>query len=487
MTFQKVVDVLKNKVDVLKNKYDSTIKLQDPKLGFILRNDLKNIQEIKKELKKINEELSKNNSIDIFRIYQREFEKYFRDFKEIQKKYIHLKAVTELEKQYYEQNKEAIKQVIQALNSVEVTSDNLKKVIINKCNHYKISLEPVESVEKVTTLPIHQATKEKLEVFDKVSKAPKVDLLKELKVMNQQIDEIHKNLLQMENKTDNQEIDLYALKDKINDLKKRYNKYQSSFKNMRHHPRFEEIDTNRLLFSSQSLEIIMEMCLKQIAKIKPKEAINNDVPVSKILLNYQKEVKEKEKYVVTEKERGLISSSLNEDLKHCNEELAKIRNFVNRANPKLRKRAFLNGVSSFIKNMVKLSFSMFPVVLFKNRQIGTLTSCMLVNNRIRIARKIISDEKKEMIYMDYNKIENQIATKVNCYVTIKNILDNSLDQLNKLQMEVESKFKFEKDDKLVIEIQNGLSSMKGQLETVKQQINTSYLEEKENEKRRKRK
>ena len=42
-----------------------------------------------------------------------------------------------------------------------------------------------------------------------------------------------------------------------------------------------------------------------------------------------------------------------------------------------------------------------------------------------------------------------------------------------------------KDDKIVLEIQTGLSSMKGQLETMKQQINDAYNEEKENEKRRK--
>lgn len=55
----------------------------------------------------------------------------------------------------------------------------------------------------------------------------------------------------------------------------------------------------------------------------------------------------------------------------------------------------MNGFASFIKNMERLSFSMFPVVLFQNKQIGTLTSCMLVNNRIRMARKIVSDEKKK--------------------------------------------------------------------------------------------
>ena len=87
--------------------------------------------------------------------------------------------------------------------------------------------------------------------------------------------------------------------------------------------------------------------------------------------------------------------------------------------------------------------------------------------------------------MKNNKIESQIVSKINCYVTIKNVLENSLDQLDKLQDEIEKKFRMTKDDKIVLEIQTGLSSMKGQLETMKQQINDAYNEEKENEKKKK--
>ena len=489
VSFQKAVKSIKNKVDDFKKMYDPTIRLQDPKLESILNSDNKNIKVIKKELKKIDEELQKESSIDIFRIYQREFEKYFKEFKEIQKKYIHLKAVTEEEKKYYDQNKDAIRKIIQSLNSIEVITDNMKKRILQKCNHYHINVELPK--EKNTTkksdveVEMKSATKDKLEVFKQDEKKPKIDLLKILKEMNSQVDDLHKRLLEAKQKKD-ATIDLYAIKDQIAQLKKQYRKYQLQIKDMKHHPRFVEVDMNQLMNSSKALDELQNMCQSFLEDKKPvNEVPFEELPVSKILLNHQKEVKEKEKYIVTEKEKGLISSSLNEDLKHCNEELSKIRNFVNRANPKLRNRAFLNGVSSYVKNMVKLSFSMFPVVLFKNRQIGTLTSCVLINNRIRMARKIVCDEKKELVYMEYNKIENQIVSKINCYVTIKNVLENSLDQLDKLQDEIEKKFRMTKDDKIVLEIQTGLSSMKGQLETMKQQINDAYNEEKENEKKKK--
>ncbi len=484
VSFQNAVKSIKNKVDDFKKMYDPTIRLQDPKLESILSNDIKNTKTIKKELKKIEEELKKDSSIDIFRIYQREFEKYFKEFKNIQKKYVHLKAVTDEEKKYYEKNKDAIRKVIQSLNSIEVITDSMKKKILQKCNHYHINVElPKEkNVSKNgVEVDMMNATKDKLEVKEDI-KHPKIDLLKILKDMNNQVDSIHKRLLEFKNKQDST-IDLYAIKDQIQQLKKQYRIHQNGIKNMKHHPRFVEVDLNKLMNGPKAIEELQKLCQKSLDNQKPLDDVPlEEIPVSKILLNQQKEVKEKERYIVTEKEKGLISSSLNEDLKHCNEEQSKIRNFVNRANPKLRNRAFLNGMASYVKNMVKLSFSMFPVVLFKNRQIGTLTSCMLVNNRIRMARKLVRDEKKEIVYMEYNKIEGQIVTRINCYLTIKNVVENSLDQLNKLTEEIENKFRFEKDDKIVLEIQTGLSSMKGQLETMKQQMTDSYNEEKAKQK-----
>lgn len=87
--------------------------------------------------------------------------------------------------------------------------------------------------------------------------------------------------------------------------------------------------------------------------------------------------------------------------------------------------------------------------------------------------------------MEYNKIENQLGTKVNCYATIKNVLDNSLDQLNKLTMETESKFHLLRDDQVVIEMNKSLDRMKSQLENMKNQINEEYQEEKELDKKKK--
>ena len=103
-------------------------------------------------------------------------------------------------------------------------------------------------------------------------------------------------------------------------------------------------------------------------------------------------------------------------------------------------------------------------------------------NQDSLLVKYIYNEKKEIVYMEYNKIEGQIVTRINCYLTIKNVVENSLDQLNKLTEEIENKFRFEKDDKIVLEIQTGLSSMKGQLETMKQQMTDSYNEEKAKQK-----
>ena len=146
----------------------------------------------------------------------------------------------------------------------------------------------------------------------------------------------------------------------------------------------------------------------------------------------------------------MISSSIIEDLDHTKEEMSKIRNFVSKANPKLRDKAFINGVTSFTKNTIKMIDSMFPTTLFKNRYLGNITSCVLINNRIRLMRKLISNQKKEMLYMEYKNVVGQVENKDNCLVTTKNVIDNSIDQLEKLILEVDSRYYENDDGKLII-------------------------------------
>ena len=173
--------------------------------------------------------------------------------------------------------------------------------------------------------------------------------------------------------------------------------------------------------------------------------------------------------MVTKKDSELITSSINEDIKNANIEIAKIRNLVLKANPKLKDRALCNGINQFIESTSKLSFSMFPIVLFKNKTIGTLISSILVNNRIRLIRNLVIEEKKEISYIEYSNIEKQIINKTNTMTANKNVLMNTLDQLDKFVLELKYKYRYNKEIEIG-EIINKISTLKGQISSLKDEL-----------------
>lgn len=412
------------------------IDISDVEVTKILDIDYKSLNKLKRDYNYILDQLNKSINDDIVVLYKKEFDKKHNELQQIRIKYQNMNNIfisDEDCKEVISYNKAIIKKITKLLSNILIQDENIKNELSNK----KIKSKPkkVEQEEK------------------------NIDYIALIKTMNNSIDTYHKQLTiikrQLIREKDKDELEkilynLYWIKDKIVNVKK---EYDSNFnidilKKLKLNHSCDNVDNNKLIISSRAIESLLAICENDIQKVKDKNLLKNtqQKKINKIVKNE----KAKEKYIVDKKELQLISSSIIEDLDHTKEEMSKIRNFVSKANPKLRDKAFINGVTSFTKNTIKMIDSMFPTTLFKNRYLGNITSCVLINNRIRLMRKLISNQKKEMLYMEYKNVVGQVENKDNCLVTTKNVIDNSIDQLEKLILEVDSRYYENDDGKLII-------------------------------------
>ena len=416
---------IKNFLEKLLGNFDNNeyIDLQNKDSIRIIEMDNKEVLNIKKEINHLIIELDKNINLDILLLYKQEFDKEIKQLNDINHKYIKVSKMLEDEK-IGEKIKKAYNKLSKNIISTNELVTQLKEIFNQKYNILK------KKEEKIKPLTI--VSKDKIENPNDT----KIDALGLIKKMNSDVNIYHQKLLEIKKKhrssSENElKYELYFLKDKIIGLKKEYSilEKRKEFKKLKSHVSYDNIDTNKLIKSSASIETLYNLCQKELDDFN----IPNEKP-------------KKEKFVVTKKDSELITSSINEDIKNANIEIAKIRNLVLKANPKLKDRALCNGINQFIESTSKLSFSMFPIVLFKNKTIGTLISSILVNN-----------------------IEKQIINKTNTMTANKNVLMNTLDQLDKLVLELKYKYRYNKEIEIG-EIINKISTLKGQISSLKDEL-----------------
>ena len=144
---------------------------------------------------------------------------------------------------------------------------------------------------------------------------------------------------------------------------------------------------------------------------------------------------------------------------------------MNLTSPKIRKKTFYSGIVNFLNNTVTLSNTMFPIVLFKNQLVGFLTSSILINNRIRTMRKVITSKNKNLSYIEYRDIIKKLDTKIGCLTNIQTVLGDTLKQIEKLEYEIESEYQEDFDEyKETTDMYRKLDILKEQITPKKQEI-----------------
>lgn len=286
-------------------------------------------------------------------------------------------------------------------------------------------------------------------ISDEIKKSKKIQSDDEVKTLNLEIIDVKENLkkIRKNEQDEDYEYEIYWIKDKVISLKKETNKLIK--KEEKGNNDVKKI--NKLLSSLTVLDDILDSL--------------NDNNIN------EKETKSKDKFKLITQDIHLVESSIEENLSNTHKEIDKLKTIVNLTSPKIRKKTFYSGIVNFLNNTVTLSNTMFPIVLFKNQLVGFLTSSILINNRIRTIRKVITSKNKNLSYIEYRDIIKKLDTKIGCLTNIQTVLGDTLKQIEKLEYEIESEYQEDFDEyKETTDMYRKLDILKEQITPKKQEI-----------------
>lgn len=286
-------------------------------------------------------------------------------------------------------------------------------------------------------------------ISDEIKKSKKIQSDDEVKNLNLEIIDVKENLKKIRNNEQDEdyEYEIYWIKDKVISLKKETNKLIK--KEEKGNNDVKKI--NKLLSSLTVLDDILDSL--------------NDNNIN------EKETKSKDKFKLITQDIHLVESSIEENLSNTHKEIDKLKTIVNLTSPKIRKKTFYSGIVNFLNNTVTLSNTMFPIVLFKNQLVGFLTSSILINNRIRTIRKVITSKNKNLSYIEYRDIIKKLDSKIGCLTNIQTVLGDTLKQIEKLEYEIESEYQEDFEEyKETTDMYRKLDILKEQITPKKQEI-----------------
>lgn len=286
-------------------------------------------------------------------------------------------------------------------------------------------------------------------ISDEIKKSKKIQSDNEVKNLNLEIIDVKENLkkIRKNEQDEDYEYEIYWIKDKVISLKKETNKLIK--KEEKGNNDVKKI--NKLLSSLTVLDDILDSL--------------NDNNIN------EKETKSQDKFKLITQDIHLVESSIEENLSNTHKEIDKLKTIVNLTSPKIRKKTFYSGIVNFLNNTVTLSNTMFPIVLFKNQLVGFLTSSILINNRIRTIRKVITSKNKNLSYIEYRDIIKKLDSKIGCLTNIQTVLGDTLKQIEKLEYEIESEYQEDfQEYKETTDMYRKLDILKEQITPKKQEI-----------------
>lgn len=329
---------------------------------------------------------------------------------------------------------------IEPKQTMEETKNNLSTKQKGKQLEMKSAQQQVHSikwesreekkVESIINVKESSLTKEKT-VGDYVSKTSSyhqyvLDMNKELKKQTKKIKEVEESISQTRtiNELYQLQTSLLWLKNQLFKLEKEYKEIagQKEFLNLKKQTQYYQIDQNNLLKNKDSVhELVME-CERLLDKIAIKEkAISNptiQVEKEEKVKTIEQEKKSKPYFGIEDFQQLQLQIQMDIKRQFLEIEELKITSVHNQLN------GFFGKIFQFVS---KTAFFITPIVFFKNRLIGTLTSSILIHNRVRSLRKVI--EQKEVLYETGENLYTNIRSRKDCLKQIHLNLNNSLVEL----------------------------------------------------------
>lgn len=267
----------------------------------------------------------------------------------------------------------------------------------------------------------------------KTKKAKKQEykaLKNNVKEINLKINRAYKEISKIKNNYSETKLqELMLVKEKVLDLKEDYISLRSNknFKLLKNEKSIDNIDPNHLSHHGNAIYDLLDYVELSINEVK--EGRITPEPVVKKEVVKEPEVKREKVITFDPSDFVLVKESIEKDITASLNDVVKIKNEVNDIPFKYKKSRLLNRVCGFFRFSMNTAISLIPFGIFKNKFVATLTSGIILNNRIKAMRSLVYDKRVEFI--DYENIINNINDKNSCLSntsfvlldTVKNIDD----------------------------------------------------------------
>lgn len=321
-------------------------------------------------------------------------------------------------------------------NKIKNIKDNSKKVVINfKNNSIKKGNLVLSKMKSI--IP----SKENIKIIKKGNNEEK-NLKNKIKELNNVINKTYKEIFKIKNtEIENKELEMLLLKEKIIDLKKEYLKLSKNAKfiNLSKYNEISNIDPNHLLYHDKGIDNLIEyidLSLEEIRKDQNKQNIKKDI-------------------IIDKKQLELVINTVKKDIELTNQDITKIKRDINLLPMNNRKLSLIDRISKFFNHSINIGIGLIPFGIFKNKMLATLTSGIILNNRIKNINSIFT--KKQVDTSIYKKIISNIDDKKNCLENTNYILLNTVEEIDVLEKQLKEKYSNEQE---VLDLMNHLDEMR---------------------------
>lgn len=138
-------------------------------------------------------------------------------------------------------------------------------------------------------------------------------------------------------------------------------------------------------------------------------------------------------------------SLMQKEIDHQKIEMDQFKIKIRKMDFNARKRTILSKIGFLTRTIVNVTFSFFPMKIFKNKLVGGITSAIILNNRIRHLKRILHVQDEEIQLNNYTQILKEINNKKDILLKSKEININTLVELDNIEEELLMKYKNESE------------------------------------------
>lgn len=428
----------------VKNKEEKETIIEEKEYSRLERNKNifnKNIDDIDKKMNQIKDSYKDETTLSILNLYKKQCDKLINKLEKIENKQsredvkIIKEKIEEIKELKYDINEQ--EKSLEVLDIPKVKRVKKKQASETNIDRFRekslIALEVVKKgaiktgkgIKKVSKKAANKTgiiinnIKKEIDKKKKINEEKKI-LINNVKYLNKKINVFYTKISNIKSSTTRLQ-ELLLLKEKILDLRDNYDKLtrMKGFRELSKNRKVNKVDPNHLIHHDKAIYDLIDYINNtiEIEKNKPKD----------IIINTQEKVQKKE-FHIDETELSLVRNSITKDIESSLKDIDKIKKDIDDIPLKHKKLSLLQRIDNFFKYSMNTAISLIPFGLFRSKLVATLTSGIIINNRIRTMNSLM--KQKDVTFINYDAILNSISNKKTCLENTSYVLEDTIEQID---------------------------------------------------------